>query len=72
MCMACQMEDELWFAYLDQVARQEKAAAEAADPATGVASGPASDLASNLASNLAPAKKPAPASPFVCEEPPSE
>ena len=70
MCMACQMEDELWFAYLDQVARQEKAAA--ADPAAGVASGPASDLASNLASNPALAKKPAPASPFVCEEPPSE
>jgi hypothetical protein len=51
MCMACQMEDELWLAYLDQVARQEKAAA-AADPA--------------------PAKKAEPASPFVCDEPPSE
>ncbi len=63
MCMACQMEDELWFAYLDQVARQvreAKAAADAADPAAG----PASDMA--------PANKPAPASPFVCEEPPSE
>jgi hypothetical protein len=61
--MACQMEDELWFAYLDQVARQErqeKAAAEAADPAAA----PASDRM--------PAKKPPPASPFVCEEPPSE
>jgi hypothetical protein len=68
MCMACQMEDELWFAYLDQVARQDKAAAEAADPAARVAS----DLASNPSSDLAPAKKPAPASPFVCEEPPSE
>ena len=34
MCLACQMEDELWFAYLDQVAQQEKkAAAEAAEPA---------------------------------------
>jgi hypothetical protein len=65
--MACQMEDELWFAYLDQVARQErqeKAAADAADPAVGLTSEPASDMAS--------AKKPAPASPFVCEEPPSE
>jgi hypothetical protein len=30
--MACQMEDELWLAYLDQVAQREKAAAEAADP----------------------------------------
>jgi hypothetical protein len=60
MCMACQMEDELWFAYLDQVARQEKAAAEAADPAH------------NPASDAAAAKQPAPASPFVCEEPPSE
>jgi hypothetical protein len=49
--MACQMEDELWLAYLDQVARQEKAAA-AVDPA--------------------PAKKAEPASPFVCDEPPSE
>jgi hypothetical protein len=66
--MACQMEDELWFAYLDQVARQEKAAAEAADPAASVAS----DIASDRASDIAPAKKPAPASPFVCEEPPSE
>jgi hypothetical protein len=62
--MACQMEDELWFAYLDQVARQEKAAAEAADPAAG--------LSSDLRSEPAPAKKPASASPFVCEEPPSE
>jgi hypothetical protein len=52
MCMACQMEDELWLAYLDQVARQEKAAAEAADPTS--------------------AKKAQPASPFVCDEPPSE
>jgi len=56
MCMACQMEDELWLAYLDQVAQQaappQTAAATAADPA--------------------PAKKAEPASPFVCEEPPSE
>ena len=64
MCMACQMEDELWFAYLDQVARQEKVAAGATDPAAGPTSG--------LASDTAAAKKPAPASPFVCEEPPSE
>jgi len=34
MCLACQMEDELWFAYLEQVARQErKSAADAAEPA---------------------------------------
>ena len=59
MCLACQMEDELWFAYLDQVAQQEKkAAAEAAEPAP-----PAP-----------PSKpdKPAPPSPFACEELPSE
>jgi hypothetical protein len=68
MCMACQMEDELWFAYLDQVARQEKATAGAADPAADLAS----DLPSDPASGPVPAKKPAPASPFVCEEPPSE
>ena len=57
MCLACQMEDELWFAYLDQVAQQEKlaqekkAAADAAEPAK---------------------PKPAPPSPFACEELPSE
>jgi hypothetical protein len=34
MCLACQMEDELWFAYLEQVARREKTSATAAtDPA---------------------------------------
>jgi hypothetical protein len=52
MCLACQMEDELWFAYLDHVAQQEKKAAaestERAKPATPAAS------------------------PFVCEEQPSE
>ena len=32
MCLACQMEDELWFAYLDQVAQQKKTAADAAEP----------------------------------------
>jgi hypothetical protein len=52
------MEDELWFAYLEQVAAQEKkAAADATEPAS-----PAS-----------PDKpKPAPPSPFACEELPSE
>ena len=35
MCLACQMEDELWFAYLEQVAQQQKtSAAEAAAPET--------------------------------------
>ena len=33
MCLACQMEDELWFAYLDQVEREKKSAAAAAEPA---------------------------------------
>ena len=56
MCLACQMEDELWAAYLEHVARQEKAAAPAADAA------PAAPAA---------AKAP-PASPFVCEEPTTE
>jgi hypothetical protein len=41
MCLACQMDDELWFAYLDHVAQQEKKAAaeptEAAKPAAKVA-----------------------------------
>jgi len=55
MCLACQMEDELWFAYLEQVAQQDKkAAAEAAE-----------------AVKPAP-EKPAPSSPFACEELPSE
>jgi hypothetical protein len=59
MCLACQMDDELWFAYLDHVAQQEKqqpekkAAADPVEPATTAA-------------------KPAPASPFVCEELPPE
>ena len=57
MCLACQMEDELWAAYLAHVAEQEKAAAPAADPPPAA---PAS-----------PAKTPSP-SPFVCEEQPSE
>jgi hypothetical protein len=58
MCLACQMEDELWFAYLDQVARQEKqSAADAAEPAKAESK---------------PAAKPAPSSPFACEELPPE
>jgi hypothetical protein len=50
------MEDELWFAYLDQVAQQDKkAAADAAEP-----------------TKLDKPDKPAPASPFACDELPSE
>jgi hypothetical protein len=61
MCLACQMEDELWFAYLDQVARQEKAsAADATEPAK----------AESKAAK--PAAKPAPSSPFACDELPPE
>jgi hypothetical protein len=53
MCLACQMEDELWFAYLDHVAEQKKAAAGAPEPSTPAApAGPAD-----------------PAPPFVCDEP---
>ena len=62
MCLACQMEDELWFAYLDQVARQERQApADAAEPAK-----PGSEAEAK------PAAKPAPSSPFACEELPPE
>ena len=57
MCLACQMEDELWAAYLEHVAQQQKAAVPAADAAP--------------AAPAAAAKTP-PASPFVCEEPPTE
>jgi hypothetical protein len=32
MCLACQMEDEVWFAYLDQVAQQKKIASDAPEP----------------------------------------
>jgi hypothetical protein len=32
MCLACEMENELWFAYLDQLAEQEKA--QGTEPAT--------------------------------------
>ncbi len=60
MCLACQMEDELWFAYLDQVARQEKqSAADAAE-------------AAKAEPEAKPAAKPAPSSPFACEELPPE
>jgi hypothetical protein len=66
MCLACQMEDELWFAYLDQVARQEKSsAADAAEPAKA-STEPATK------SQAKPETKPAPSSPFACEELPSE
>ncbi len=58
MCLACQMEDELWFAYLDQVARQEKASA--------------ADAAKAAEAETKPESKPAPSSPFMCDEPPSE
>jgi len=62
MCLACQMEDELWFAYLEQVAQQQKAAAaDATQPA---------QVESKAGSK--PDAKPAPPSPFACEELPSE
>jgi hypothetical protein len=70
MCLACQMEDELWFAYLDQVARQEKAsAAEAAAPAA--AESKAATM-SEAKPETKPETKPAPSSPFACEELPPE
>jgi hypothetical protein len=65
MCLACQMEDELWFAYLDQVARQEKTSADAAAPAQG-------EKTPETAPVTKPESKPAPSSPFACEELPSE
>jgi len=59
MCLACQMEDEeLWFAYLDQMAR--KAAQQEASPEQAAAG----------TAEAAPAKQPA--SPFTCEELPPE
>jgi septal ring-binding cell division protein DamX len=70
MCLACQMEDELWFAYLDQVARQEKQpAADAAEPAKGEAT-PETTAETKPATK--PETRPAPSSPFACEELPSE
>ena len=56
MCLACQMEDELWFAYLDHVAEQKKAAA-------GVAGAP------EPSTPAGPAGPADPAPPFVCDEP---
>jgi len=56
MCLACQMEDELWFAYLEQVAQQQKK--------------PAADAAESVKPEKP--EKPAPPSPFWCEELPSE
>jgi hypothetical protein len=70
MCLACQMEDELWFAYLDQVARQEKtSAADAAEPAKPVTE---AVIAPATKPEAKPETKPAPSSPFACEELPSE
>jgi hypothetical protein len=46
MCLACQMEDELWVAYLDHVAQQEKnTAAEASEPRTPAKAEPAAAFA---------------------------
>ena len=71
MCLACQMEDEMWFAYLDQVARQEKAsAADAAAPAQGAATETTPEPKPEPETK--PQTKPAPSSPFACEELPSE
>ncbi len=58
MCMACQMEDELWLAYLDQVAQRQAAQQE-----TAAAAAPADG---------ASAAKAAPSAPFACEELPPE
>ncbi len=57
MCLACQMEGE-WLAYLEELARQElpPGPATAADPAE----------------RPKPTQQAASASPFVCEELPSE
>jgi hypothetical protein len=55
------MEDEeLWFAYLDQMA--QKAAQQATSP----------ENAAPGTAEAAPAKRPASASPFTCEELPPE
>ncbi|HEY1544127.1 MAG TPA: hypothetical protein VGG01_17115 [Xanthobacteraceae bacterium] len=62
MCLACQMgEEDLWFAYLDQMAQKA---------ATRQATSPASDAAASA--EAAPAKDLESASPFVCEELPPE
>ncbi len=61
MCLACQMDnDELWFAYLDQMA--QKAAQQAASPEPTTVG----------TAEVAPTKQPASASPFACEELPPE
>ena len=77
MCLACQMEDELWFAYLQQVAEQEKTAAAAAAHREDALAADAAPQEKVLAADAAvPAKpepaKAAPPSPFSCEELPSE
>ena len=77
MCLACQMEDELWFAYLEQVARQEKASAADAVQRDHASAAGAVEQDNTLAADAAwPAQpdkpKPAPPSLFACEELPSE
>jgi hypothetical protein len=82
------MEDELWFAYLQQVAQQEKAAAadaahqekavaaDAAHQEKALAAGAAHQEKALAAGAALPAEpepaKPAARSPFSCEELPSE
>jgi hypothetical protein len=64
------MEDEMWFAYLDQVARQEKtSAADAAAPAQRETT---PDTTPGTKPETKPKTKPAPSSPFACDEPTSE
>jgi len=42
MCLACQMENELWYAYLDELAQREKAeGAPAAKPSPKADAAPA-------------------------------
>ena len=80
MCLACQMEDELWFAYLQQVAQQEKTSeAEPAHQQTALAADTVHQekaLAADAALAAQPGQpekpKPAPPSSFACEELPSE
>jgi hypothetical protein len=63
MCFACQMEDELWLAYLDQTAQtaaqQARLGDKPGEPVVGAA-------------EPAPATQASSAAPFVCEELPSE
>ena len=63
MCLACQMEDELWLAYLNQVAQT---AAQQAAPSEK----PGEAIVATA--ETAPAKQASSASPFVCEELPPE